>query len=309
MQVKNQETEWMSRNDLGRFPDYISHRYKFKNYPRLKRLEHFPLHLLIEPTSTCNLRCLMCFQCDPSFQRGFMDFGFFKSLVDQAVESGCQALTLASRGEPTLHPKFGEMLMYCKGKFLELKINTNATKLNENLCYQILDAGVDIVVFSVDSSYKEEYERIRVGGKFETVLGNIQQFVRLRQSRDRYRKTSTRVQGVDLGRQPVGEFQDFFSKIVDTVTFIDALPRWDTYHNEPVNYSTPCKLLWERMYVWFNGVCNPCDVDYRSGLSVGNAKEAPLKDIWLGEAYSKYRDLHLQGGRSSLFPCDRCNIF
>lgn len=311
--IGNQEIEWISRNGAERLVDYVCYRYKFKNYPRLKKLESFPLHLLIEPTSICNLRCVMCFQSDPSFRTkeywGNMDFEFFKNLIDQAMENNCHALTLASRGEPTLHKRFGDMLNYCKNKFFELKINTNAVTLSEELSYQILDAGVDIVVFSIDSHYEEEYQAIRVGAKFETVLNNIKRFAEIRESKDEYKKTSTRISGVYLGTQSKKDFLDFWGKIVDTVAFVNAFPRWDTYHNYPINSARPCDILWERMYVWFDGTCNPCDFDYKSKLAVGNAKKTPLKETWLGETYNKYRNLHLRGERSSLFPCNLCNIF
>lgn len=311
--IGNQEIEWISRNVPEHLVDYVIYRYKFKNYPRMKKLEPFPLHLLIEPASVCNLRCVMCFQSDPSFRTdkywGMMGFDFFKSLIDQAVANNCKALTLASRGEPTLHKRFGEMLQYCKNKFFEVKINTNAVTLNEELSRQILDAGVDIVVFSVDSCSPEEYRKIRVGAEFETVLNNIKRFVAIKQSKDEYQKTSTRVSGVDLGTQSKDEFLDFWRGIVDTVAFVQAFPRWDTYHNEPVNSTRPCDILWERMYVWYDGTCNPCDFDYKSELAAGNAGETSLKDIWLGEKYREYRELHLQGERSSLFPCNLCNLF
>ena len=46
------------------------------------------------------------------------------------------------------------MLEYCSGKFIEFKMNTNATKLNEKLIHQILKSGMTDLVFSVDSYYK-----------------------------------------------------------------------------------------------------------------------------------------------------------
>lgn len=312
--IGSQEVQWILRNGVARLSEYIVHRYKFKNYPRLKKLDPFPLHLLIEPTSICNLRCTMCSQSDESFQTkeylGMMDIDFFKRLVDQAVENDCKALTLASRGEPTLHKNFGEMLLYCNNKFLELKINTNAVSLDDELSQQILEAGVDIVVFSVDSYFKEQYEEIRIGGNFETVLQNIKRFSKLKLSKDDYRKTATRVHGVYLGKeQSKKDFFDFWKDIVDIVSFTDVVPRWDAYNNAPMNYSKPCEYLWERMYVWHDGICNPCDYDYKSKLKVGNAKKTLLMDIWTGEAYNKYRKMFLQGDRKLLSPCNRCNVY
>jgi len=312
--VSNQEIQWLRRNKPENVVDYLVYRYKFKKYPSMRKLEKFPLHLLIEPTSICNLRCIMCFQSDSSFHTseymGMIDFGFFRELVDQAVENNCKAMTLASRGEPTLHKNFGDMLSYCKDKFFELKINTNATVLTEDMCYEILDTGVDIVVFSIDSCCREEYERIRKGGRFEQVVENIGRFSRIREAYPEYRKTATRISGVYfMSSQSKEKFLNFWSGLVDAVVYNDAVPRWDSYNNTPLSYDKLCSLLWERMYVWYDGTCNPCDFDYKSKLKVGDAKKTLLKDIWLGEPYSKYRNMFLHGKREYLTPCNKCNIY
>ena len=116
----------------------------------------------------------MCFQIDKSFTRkpfiGVMNLDFYKKIIDECVANGTKAITLASRGEPTLHPKLSEMLEYASGKFLEIKLNTNATRLNEKLIRKILESQVNEVVYSVDESSEEKYEKIRVGGKFNEVL-------------------------------------------------------------------------------------------------------------------------------------------
>jgi len=308
-----QEVEWMQRNDEKDTVDYIVSRYKFKFYPKFKKITSFPLHLLIEPVSFCNLSCVMCFQKDPFFKekknKGMIDFYFFKDLVGQAFENNCKALTLASRGEPGLHPQLGQMLEHCKGKFFELKINMNASVLHEELCYQILDSGVDIVVFSVDSSNKEEYQKIRKGGNFDTVVKNIRRFCKIKNSKKEYSKTSARISGVYLGSQDKEKFYEFWEKIVDTIAFVSLEKRWDTYANKPIDSYQPCNRLWERMYVWFDGTCNPCDIDYKSYLSVGNAKNALLKEIWLGEKYLHLRDQHIKGRRKLFVPCDRCSYY
>ena len=84
----------------------------------------------------------MCFQIDKSFTKkpfmGVMDLNFFKKIIDDCHNNGTKAITLASRGEPTLHPKLPEMLDYVSKKFLEIKLNTNATKLSEKLIRKIL---------------------------------------------------------------------------------------------------------------------------------------------------------------------------
>ena len=297
----------------SKWVDYLIYRYKFKIYPQKKIVSDFPVYLLIEPTSICNLRCTVCFQVDASFTvkpyMGLMDLDFYKRVIDEAEAGGTKAITLASRGEPTLHPKLSEILAYTAGKFIDLKLNTNATRLPESLCNEIIDSGVNELVFSIDSHDKKIYEEIRVRGKFEEVLANVQRFRSVLDKRPGA-KTNTRVAGVRFrSDQNAQEFAQFWSQYVDQVGYINVEQRWDTYNNRlNPQHSSPCTYLWERMYVWFDGKTNPCDVDYKSLLSPGNMKDRSLRDTWHGESYTKLRQAHLSGNRSQYNPCDRCGV-
>ena len=42
--------------------EYIIYRYKFKEFPKKKISTDFPIYILIEPVSSCNLKCPMCFK-------------------------------------------------------------------------------------------------------------------------------------------------------------------------------------------------------------------------------------------------------
>ena len=70
----------------------------------------------------------------------------------------------------------------------------------------------------------------------------------------------------------------------------------------------PCNYLWERMYIWYDGLCNPCDIDYKSELSVGSVKEQSIKSIWNGDKFSELRDMHLKNNRNQVYACDRCPV-
>ena len=65
--------------------------------------------------------------------------------------------------------EFDEMIKYTSGKFLNLKINTNASLLNEKKCHSILESKVKTLVFSADADEKL-YSELRVNGKLETTL-------------------------------------------------------------------------------------------------------------------------------------------
>merc|ERR1711991_1260223 len=110
---------------------------------------------------------IMCYQADKSFSNksngfmGYMDLNLFKKIIDE-IEGKVEAVTFASRGEPTLYPKIEDLLKYCQDKFLGLKLNTNATLLNERLIHILLSSDLQYLVLSIDEKNKENYEKIRV---------------------------------------------------------------------------------------------------------------------------------------------------
>jgi len=294
--------------------NYLIYRYKFDLYPKMKIVSKFPVYILIEPTSVCNLRCTMCFQADKTFTKkkymGLMDFNLYKKIIDEAQNNGTQAITLASRGEPTLHPKITEMINYASNKFIDLKLNTNATKLNEKFIHKLLSSGLTEIVFSLDSDNKKQYEEIRVRGKWDEVYNNIKNFSHIKKKYYKNSKLHSRISAVKFRKdQNIKKITSFWETLVDTVTFVKTHQRWDTYSNKPhpkINH--PCHYLWERMYIWYDGVCNPCDADYKSYLKVGNFKNNKIKDIWHSEEFTKLRKKHLSKNRSQYNPCNRCGI-
>ena len=64
-----QEYSWLLSNQENIWVDYLIYRYKFRINPKKLKVESFPPYVLIEPTSICNIRCVMCFQIDKSFTK------------------------------------------------------------------------------------------------------------------------------------------------------------------------------------------------------------------------------------------------
>ena len=311
-ELTDQEVYWLRRNNRNLWEEYLNFRLLFKLYKSKKVIAEAPLYLLIEPTSVCNLSCPMCFQSDTTFIQkpymGMMDFELFKQAVDEAAIIGVKAITLASRGEPTLHPKFCEMLEYLKDKFLDIKVNTNGTKISDKIARTIIECGVNEVVFSIDAAEKEIFEELRLGAKFGEVIANVQKFAKIRGEYQNH-KTLMRISGVKVNeKQNWQKFVDFWGPHFDQVGWVPAQKRWDTYNNEKNPITNPCTFLFERIYLWHDGRTNPCDVDYKSLLSPGKFPEKSLKDLWNSGKYAELRKTHLNLLRSEVTPCDRCGV-
>lgn len=295
-------------------PRYLFYRYRYETFPERKILDDFPPCLQIEPASVCNYRCVFCYQTDKDFtkrsngQMGVMSLDLFKRLIDQAA-GRCEAITLASRGEPLICPDIKGMLAYASGKFLALKLNTNAWFLDEELCHAISEADMNTLVFSVDAASEPAYSQLRVGGKLERVVENIRQFRDIRIKHYPDSRTITRVSGVKVpGTPDLEEMEAFWGELVDQVAFVEYNP-WENTYNRPVNdIATPCSDLWRRMFVWWDGTVNPCDVDYKSTLAVGQATDQSLSDIWRSDPYMRLREEHLAKLRSACYPCNRCTV-
>ena len=305
------EIEKLTDQELPRF---LFYRYRYEVFPQQFQLDKFPPCLQIEPTSICNYRCVFCYQVDSSFNKksngmmGMMSFDLFKLLIDEA-EGRCEAISLASRGEPLICPEIEEMLAYAGGKFLALKLNTNAWFLDDAKCHAILQAGVNTVVFSADSASEPNYSRFRVGGQLERVVKNIKRFHEIREKQYAHSTTISRVSGVKVpGSDDIDHMEHFWGDWVDQVSFVDYNP-WENTYQQPVNnITTACSDLWRRMFVWWDGSVNPCDSDYKSTLCVGKAPESGLSSLWRSQQYEELRKIHKNQKRQQCNPCDRCVV-
>lgn len=295
-------------------PRYLFYRFRYETFPQRLQLDDFPPCLQIEPASICNYRCLFCYQIDEEFTRksngmmGMMSLDLFKHLIDQA-EGKCEAVTLASRGEPLICPDIIPMIRYAGGKFLALKLNTNAWFLDENLCHAILEAGVNTLVFSADAASEPTYSQLRVNGSLQKVYDNIKLFREIRDKHFPESKVITRVSGVKVpGTDKLEDMEKFWGELVDQVAFVKYNP-WENSYDQPINDTKePCSDLWRRMFVWWDGKVNPCDVDFKSHLSTGNALSDDLSDLWQSSSYMTLREKHKEKLRSQCEPCNRCTF-
>jgi hypothetical protein len=295
-------------------PRYLFYRYRYDVFPTTRELDDFPPCVQIEPTSICNYRCVFCYQTDRAFTQGRgghmgqMSLDLFKRVVDQ-IEGNVEAVTLASRGEPLMAKQIVEMLAYLRGKFLGLKINTNAWYLDERKAHAILDTEPNTLVFSADAADPDLYARLRVNGKLDRVLANVRRFAEIRARSYPNSRTITRVSGVRFSsEQDFAAVERFWHDYVDQVAFVDYNPWENAYETPPNALVEPCSDLWRRAFVWWDGRVNPCDVDYKSALSPGSLEGEGISSLWRSGAYEQLREHHVSGLRQTRSPCKGCVV-
>lgn len=310
--INDMEINELKKINPDAYARYLIYRYKYRYFSKEKKVGEYPPCLQIEPTSVCNFRCVMCYQSDKTFSnksQGFMNnmsLDLYKKIIDE-VSGKVEAITLASRGEPTLNKDFTKMLEYSNKKFLALKINTNASMLNEELIHSILSTDIQSIVFSVDAADKETYEKIRVNGKFEKIIKNLELFSKIRNEHYSKSKHIVKMSGVKISSdQTIQKMEQKFKKLADVIAFVNYTPWESAYDNEVNNLNHACEELWTRMFVWADGKVNPCDYDYKSLLSKWNVKNQSIKKIWNSKDYNNLRSQHLNMKRFNIEPCKRC---
>lgn len=308
------DIKWQKEDD----ETYQEYRRKWQDNPKNFIVERGPIHLDIETSSACNLRCPMC-SCtveqnkgiNRAYNPGFMSMELFKKVLDDAAEVGVYSIKLNWRGEPLLNPNIVEMVQYAKKKgIIDIMINTNAVLLDEKIGRGLIEAGLDKIFFSVDSIDKEKYEKIRIGANFEKVIHNIKQFVAL--NNERGHSVQTRVQKVKLyeTENEQREYEDFFCKIVDSIAYEDYIP-YDAEHlGREVDCSKvvpfACCQLWQRLFVEYDGKYAMCCDTQRREYILGDANNEGIEEIWHGKKIELVRELHKKGRWNEFPACSKC---
>ena len=308
---------WESR----RSQKYRDYRKQWYEYPKIKKLTDFPIHLDIEATTACNFACTMCVRTE-YVSNGTMwkienfNFNKYKQIIDEGAKYGLKSLKYQYIGEPLINKKLVEMIKYAKSKgIVDVMFNTNASLLTEKKSREIISSGVDKIFFSFDSPYREKYNQIRVKGDYDLVLKNIKNFMRIKKEM-KSDTPITRVQMV-LMKENEKEFADFvklFGPIVDTVAYIDYLDHGIQKGDKTVvnigsqNKKFCCPQLWQRMFVHPDGVVTPCCIDSDRELNMGNIKKNTVKEIWHNDKYQNMRKLHSEGRMDEIPTCSKCPL-
>lgn len=132
-----------------------------------------PLYVAWQITNECNLSCLHCIE-ESGPGNAFKDeltgdeaFG----VIDQLIGAEVPYVSF-SGGEPMLHPRFFEMAQRLTSAGVGLKIETNGHYLTPENCRRL--TGVKAVQVSVDGATPATFGKMRVRGRFESVMEGIE---------------------------------------------------------------------------------------------------------------------------------------
>ena len=299
-------------NKSGKSPfeleKYQQYRRKWNENPEQRQVDTFPLHLDIELTAECNLKCPFCITTHADFPAGKMDVDLFKKIVDEGAEKGLYSLKLNWRGEPLMHPKMPELVRYAKEKgIIDVFMNTNATILTEKYARKVVESGIDRITVSFEGYEKELYESNRVGATFENTVENVKGLMRLKKELGS-ETPWVRVQTVliDELKDKVAEYRAFWEEIVDEVAYIDMKNEVQRLVVGKDDWA--CPQLWQRLVISSDGQVMPCVNDHFCNMRLGNARDDSLADIWQSSKLTEMRQTHDAGLAHEIPGCSDCPL-
>jgi len=294
---------------------HAEYRRLWDEVPRQKRELGFPIHLDIETTNVCNLKCPMCprtvmIEREDFSQLGRMSRDQYASIIDQGAAHGAKSIKLNYLGEPLVHEDVVWQVRYAKEKgFIDIMMNTNATALTKKMGRELLEAGLDNMFVSFDAISPDLFEQQRVGTTIGKVIDNVYNFVKLRDAG--FPHVQVRLSMV-MYRDPKWQAQFEGLKImwqglVDSVGFGYYSERDPDARGEyPEVPGFWCAQPFQRMFLKYNGNVTVCCVDDKDEMIVGNWHNDNLRDIWLGDAFKNIRAKQADGEYYKLDLCRKC---
>jgi len=306
-------TDWKSH----RSSEYFQYRNDWDAVPRTKMELDFPLHLDIETTNICNLKCPMCPRTilvnrGELGETGMMTRDEYTRIIDQGTAHNLRSIKLNYLGEPLAHKDVVWQVAYAKQKgVLDVMLNTNAVLLRSGMAEALLQAGLDNVFISFDAIAPDLYEDRRVGTTIGRVIDNVYDLVRLRNKK--YPHVQIRLSMVMYDDPKwIGQFegmQIMWKHLVDAIGYGFYTERNAASQSEyePVP-GFWCAQPFQRMFLKYNGNVTICCVDDKDEVVVGNWREQTLHQIWNGPTYQAIRRTHASGRYRDMAMCRRCYL-
>lgn len=127
-------------------------------------------------TNRCNLRCKHCLAGSTLGRKDEFPLEKISELAEEMKKLGCQSLSLFG-GEPLVRDDFFDIVSIMRFHKIHVKVNTNATLVDEAFAREAKKAGIMLFTVSLDGSASNVQDPIRGRGSFEKNLHGIQHLV------------------------------------------------------------------------------------------------------------------------------------
>lgn len=299
---------------------------------RQARPLNMPLHLEVEFSNYCNLKCPVCPTGIKQLEREAVSMP--ANLFEQVWEETAPYLLTASLfgwGEPLLHPQIGRMLEIAGRHDVATILSTNGMPLrNESVREALVEYPPTTLIVAIDGLTDETNSRYRVGAQLEPILDGVRKLAALRKKRGaRYPVLQMRYLVMKHNEHEVGLLEPFAREHGFELLTLRSLGIFDIKDADSVqgNFVPENELLRAYSYeggrrhrrddfictmpFWFPGVFAggeivSCDQDHSAKHIFGKLDgKNSFRDIWFSKRAAEVRRMIRDNSRSAGF-CNNC---
>lgn len=284
----------------------------------------------IEPSTACNLACPECPSGLKSFSRptGKIDLESNKKII-QEVGKQLFYINYYFQGEPFLHPQFLELIKEAKRNKIYTATSTNAHFISKEKAKEIVQAGLDRLIISIDGMTQKTYESYRVNGLLEKVIEGSKNMVEAKKNLnsqtphlifqflvvkpnehevDQVFELAKSI-GIDelrLKTAQVYNYQYGNELIPDNEKYARYVKKKDGTYRLKATTGNHCWRMWSSCVFTWDAQVVPCCFDKDASIKLGSALEENFNQIWKSKKYSNFRN-QILNGRNQIEICKNCS--
>ncbi len=279
---------------------------------RLERPLGYPTFLQVEPTTLCNLRCTYCpVSLELPKATGHVDPAVVERVLDE-MGAYFLMLVLWGWGEPFLNPHVYDIVRAAKRKQIHVVSSTNGHIFAaRDHARRLVESGIDSLIVSIGGATEESYARLR-GKKMEEAFDGVRRIV----EEKRRQGSTTPFVSLSMIVSQHNEVEIPELKTRASALGVDALSlktmntctvRPESKEDHPIPEGAgyqrfayagndrvrakhnPCKALWQKTNLRWDGEITPCTYDFDSARGMGSVTTKSFKRIWRNVAYAAMR--------------------
>ena len=276
------------------------------------KLTEYPVNLILELTTRCELKCSMCPREGMIRDKSStMSSELVYKIIEEIGENSPKdtKLWFAFMGEPALeYERLANAIMYSNVCGIKNTIvNTNGWGIFGKCRDIILASKPTEIIVSLDAFYSQTYLRKRNTDNMDKLYTNVERLI------EKSGDTKITVQFIETDDDIAGESELFKKYWINKGAFVKIRRKlgWgDSVESKCLTIPQkerhiPCPWLMRQMVILNNGIVSQCDADYDGIYCAGDINNCSIKEAWQGELL--YRRKRHMDGDFNFKPCSTCN--
>jgi len=280
---------------------------------------NFPARVLLEITSKCNLKCVMCPRNVLKRPQIHMSKEVVLKCINEIDDHGVEGLWLYNIGEALLHPDFKEIFEHCQNKknLGSIWLSTNGQSIDVEMMDLLIQSNLTFFNFSINAMKAQTYRLISPEGDYDILTSNFCKFLEKKKKFNRFGTTPwLRVQMVEQP-QVITEIDLFLNEYAKKaeILSINMLEGFSQNVSQNVGYAKirqhklekSCnRIKRDDCFIFSDGEVAFCDTDFNHEMSIGNIYNSTIEQIWSGSKHRNYELLNKQGRLEDIEMCRNC---